>query len=147
MTISDRLAEIQARVEEATDGPWKVNGPDEDWAVVSSGSDSVFHAYSGHGICEGCECGDGAAHVAIGIEDAEFIAHARTDVPALAASLRAVIELHKPYPDEGMGWREDHTYGYVGIVCATCGTPDEYGVPWPCGTVRAIEAALGEVAP
>ena len=67
-------------------------------------------------------------------------------MPDNAAAVRAVLDLHKPYPDEGMGWREDHTYGDVGTVCGSCGTPDEYGVPWPCPTVRAIANALGEEA-
>ena len=66
------------------------------------------------------------------------------DAPAMLAALRAVLDRHKPYPDTGMGWRDDNTYGYVGAVCDACGTPDEYGAPWPCSTVRAVQAALGE---
>lgn len=64
-------------------------------------------------------------------------------VPDLLAAVRTVLDQHKPHPDEGMGYHGDG-YGLIGTVCATCGTPDEYGTPWPCGTYRAIEAALGE---
>lgn len=140
MRASERLAEIQARAEEATEGPWKVNGADEDWAVISSGPDSVFHAYSAHGICEGCECGDGAAHVAIGIEDAEFIAHARTDVPALVIALRSVLNVHEPVDAL-------HTpTGKQMKVCSECERDGDWRV-WPCLTVRAIENALKGAQP
>ena len=150
MTANDRLDEIKARADNATDGPWAArHRAGLDWLSHSPHVDIDGHEPgSSVGLADAVDPLWGSLWPSRNATaDAEFIAHSRTDVPALAASLRAVIELHKPYPDEGMGWREDHTYGYVGIVCATCGTPDEYGVPWPCGTVRAVEAALGEVAP
>ena len=91
MTIETRLAEIRVRVEAATTGPWMVNGPGEEWAAISSGPHAVIHAYTVHdGDCPGCECGDGAAEVALTIEDAEFIAASRTDLPALLAAVEAV---------------------------------------------------------
>ena len=126
----NRLNEIEARANAATEGPWLVNGPDEPWAVISSGSDSVLHSYMRcRPDCEGCECGESVAEVAIELEDAEFIAHARTDVPDMAAALRAVLKLHK------------HHAGRGGEHCGRC-FPDEWG--WPCATVAAIHLHIGD---
>jgi hypothetical protein len=62
---------VDARTNAATDGPWeRQSGP---FDYVTNG------------------------HVSIGREhttpDAEFIAHARTDLPAATAALRAVLDL------------------------------------------------------
>ena len=89
------LAGIEQRAAVASEGPWEVNGPDEDWAAIHSGPDSVIHAYTVHDPdCQGCECGgDEAGHVAISVEDAAFIAAARTDLPALTAAVRDVLKV------------------------------------------------------
>ena len=133
MTIETRLAKIRARAEAATEGPWMVNGPGEEWAAISSGPHAVIHAYTVHdGDCPGCECGDGAAEVALTIEDAEFIAASRTDLPTLLAAVEAVIVLHRltsvseDYYDQSV----------MRDVCAEC---DQY---WPCNTLNAITDAL-----
>ena len=95
---------------------------------------------------------------------ADFIAHARTDVPWLIeqvrkrdAALRAVLDLHRESRND-----VDHTppcehcHGEPGVhecgcwadekwptVCAVCmeGTKGA-SVEYPCATVRAIEEAL-----
>lgn len=72
--------------------------------------------------------------------DAEFIAAARTTVPALLDALEKVLELHQPVTD-GMGFTE-HGYGGISPACGACGTSDEYAVPYPCPTVTAITTAL-----
>ena len=94
------LAGIEQRAAEATAEPWVVNGPAEQWAVISSGHDSVIHAYTVHDPdCESCTCGgDEAGHVAISVEDAAFITAAHTVVPALTAAVRdvlAVLDRHE----------------------------------------------------
>lgn len=53
-------------------------------------------------------------------------------------ALDAALALHQPDPDGGMGWRSDGRYGVIDPACRTCGTSDEYAVPWPCATVRAL---------
>ena len=99
MSVLDRLDEIQSRADKATDGPWVVQ--EEEWAVISSSSDSVLHAFAVEKDCT--ECGEpqveADVEVVLVIEDAEFIAHARTDVPwlieqvrKLDAALRAVLD-------------------------------------------------------
>ena len=69
-------------------------------------------------------------------EDAEFIAHARTDVPALVAALRAVLELHVKARPITVAYDTQERRGYC-YVCAE---------NWPCRTVTAIHQHLGEDA-
>ena len=59
---------------------------------------------------------------------------------ALEAALEKVLELHQPVTD-GMGFTEDG-YGGISPACSSCGTSDEYAVPYPCPTVTAFTSAL-----
>ena len=64
-------------------------------------------------------------------QDAEFIAHARTDVPALVSVARYALSQHSK--------DEDHN------ECGHCADSyEEDG--WPCSTVREIHRLLGEDA-
>ena len=120
MSISNRLDQIEARADAATEGPWEkhtVNG----WEmVVSYSTDAMIQLVAEF------------RHKERDLNDAEFIAASRTDVPALVAALRAVLDLHKP--------RNGHD------DCGHCVDPADahWGIPWPCPTVRAVTAALGE---
>lgn len=78
-------------------------------------------------------------------EDAEFIAHARTDVPDMAAALRAVLEIHQD-GGESQGYTDTGTYDFMPHCCTECGSLGEYGVPYPCPTVTAIRQHLEEDA-
>lgn len=60
--------------------------------------------------------------------DADFIAAARTDVPAMEQALRAVLGIHQPVEEE------------TGVYCAECAN---WGY-WPCRTYLDIRTALGE---
>lgn len=85
--MSDVVERSKAVLENTTPGPWEVNR--EGWACISSGSDSVFHAYV-ETTCVECDAEITQSmdcHVAISIEDAEFIAQARTLVPELVAEI------------------------------------------------------------
>lgn len=62
--------------------------------------------------------------------NAEFIAHARSDVPVLVAAVEAVLELHKCIPRNRF---------YTWPHCNSC--PE---FTYPCPTVTAIQSALGE---
>lgn len=133
MTTTDRLAEIRARAEAATEGPWEevrrfgfagVKGilcPNHvqvaELVAVRSDGDGVYRP----------------RHLPIvefvGTDaDAEFIAHARTDLPTLLAAVVDVMKRHKP-------GRTFHGHGFSTPLC-TC------GVPFPCPTIQAITAAL-----
>ena len=117
----NRLNEIEARANAATDGPWEgIRYPDGLLGRVIA-SDEL-------GVCIAEDFPDDA--------DAEFIAHARTDVPALVAALRAVLKLHfkaQPIP-AAFGTQEGGDY------CVTCAED------WPCPTVETIHQHLGEDA-
>ena len=129
----NRLNEIEARANAATEGPWEWEGEAKaEWELGANSlvpsrrpDDPVLYGYG---------------YDASGIEvktpaDAEFIAHARTDVPALVAALRAVLKLHK---EDGHGWGPGESF------CTEC--QQGYGllVPYPCPTVTAIRQHLGD---
>ena len=115
-----RLDEIEARANAATEGPWELLGGGE----YVSGPDILVAPDDG-GVTSA---------------DAEFIAHARQDVPAFVAALRAVLELHAPTPSDI----------YPHDVChhphCTDPTDQMEQSPWPCPTVAAIRQHLGEDA-
>ena len=129
----NRLNEIEARANAATEGPWEWEGEAKaEWEIGANSlvpsrrpDDPVLYGYG---------------YDASGIEvktpaDAEFIAHARTDVPDMAAALRAVLKLHK---EDVHGWGPGESF------CTEC--QQGYGllVPYPCPTVTAIRRHLGD---
>ena len=123
MTIDTRLAEIRARVEAATEGPWSVYRGDRIGTYVTRPDlAGVAREWS----------------LTWSDADAEFIAHSRTDVPWLLGqvelrdkALEAVMKLHTPIE------RRD------GPVCDHClHSPRVGAYPYPCPTVQALTAAL-----
>lgn len=150
--LTDRLDEIEARAEAATPGPWEWH------PYMSSGATLAKPNHPGHEV-NILKTTDDWPPVA---DDAEFIAHARTDVPALVAALRAVLDLHQPgsysatkgeltahpvcptcHDKAGVHpcgcWREvDEEHD-----CLGCSRPDKGAyTQWPCLAVRAIADAL-----
>lgn len=147
MSTTDRLGEIQARANAATEGPW--------WAPETT-----------LGLTNTTVFGPGMSHTLYHSRDhetANFVAHARTDVPTLVGALRAVLDLHAPVPvyelrDEfgGFATDEDGERKLVTTLCRECSSEDaidsvedqEWTEDWapevqhPCPTVRAVEAAL-----
>ena len=152
MTIESRLAEIRARVEAATEGPWE-------WlahTTVDGDKWAVFHGESTPALAMN---NDGWA------PDAEFIAHARTDLPALLAAVEAVMKRHRKMPvyewcsfdlpsgqechlgDDAHIELSNGEWGHANIVeawtCEEClHDTDDYIPDWPCPTIRDITAAL-----
>lgn len=97
------------------------------------------------------------------LTDIEQRANATTDVPALTAAIRAVLELHKPKHaifswKTGLRYEDPCTtcHGKAGThecgcwaesdtvhVCEACDQPGRTGRgAWPCPTVRAIAERL-----
>ena len=131
----NRLNEIEARANAATEGPWEWEGEAKaEWELGANSlvpsrrpDDPVLYGYG---------------YDASGIEvktpaDAEFIAHARTDMPDMAAALRAVLAIHTPV-DRGRA-----------TACCTCeqwieSTDPEACIEWPCATVETIRQHLGD---
>lgn len=149
MSISDRLDQIEARADAATEGPWErgdhyhvqaashcqcwpEHGPlISEKRMDINGTMRLAHVHRrseplwGYGIYAPTEYG-GALVVNETSEygymddaDAEFIAASRTDVPALVAALRAVLDYVDKCDNEG--WNV-----------------------WPDDVRTAIAAALGE---
>lgn len=106
------LAAIEARVNAATEP----TGGRRGWLVEDSGWRAGIYT----GVLDGESRDVGFMDE---LADAEFVASARQDVPALVAAIRAVLTRHW---DDGKGY------------CGECFT--RY---WPCDDVRAIESALG----
>ena len=127
MTIESRLAEIRARAEAATEGPWEdvVDDLNEDVDVWHDREYRLWIANTGE-LFTASE--QRARQI---LADAEFIAASRTDLPALLAAVEAVRELHTPIE------RRD------GPVCDHClHSPRVGAYPYPCPTVQALTAAL-----
>lgn len=76
------LDDIRARVEAATPGPWKL-------------TDEAHAYYLGS-----------AGYAQVGWLDALFIAHARTDIPALLAAVDAVLALADMWRERGEHLRD-----------------------------------------
>ena len=128
----ETLARIRKQADAATEGPWEHEPP------PGPGEDPM------RPICVyPKEDGGTLAYVQPLEADAAFIAHARTDVPDMAAALRAVLEIHQD-GGESQGYTDTGTYDFMPHCCTECGSLGEYGVPYPCPTVTAIRQHLGE---
>lgn len=111
--------------------PWESQA--EGWAVISSGPDSIFHAYSEEIECPICGAPDqnGEPEIAIEFDTERAIVDAHNTLPALLTAVENVLELHQA-TETGVGdqyWKEPD-------YCPMC---SEY---YPCPTVRAIEGAI-----
>ena len=94
-----KLDDIQARADKASTGPWAVDHEDYDGASVYMNDGIGWgRAY----VCTDLQQGEDE-----GANDAEFIAHAREDVPKLVAALRAAEEVAAR-----LDMMSGHTYGY-----------------------------------
>lgn len=82
-SLEKRLAEIEARVDGAKGAPWVAEGA-EIYLGVSFGNEGVawMQTWTGQIYAEGGHTED----------DAEFIAHAREDVPWLIDRVRTIID-------------------------------------------------------
>lgn len=108
MTLEERLKEIEARANTATEGPWvwgdwTIFDKDREsqkrkepyWTLITNGG-SLVRGPLGRKSLEPDSIAKGMGYdesdIDITLDDAEFIAHARTDVPALIRMLRLAIE-------------------------------------------------------
>lgn len=133
MTTSDPqliLEQIKTRAIEATPGPWEAH-------------ENTVAAITGTGDCGGCSGILSPAHepscywsqiAEAERSDAEFIAHAREDIPRLTEALEAVLSVHHAE------WHEFHER-YFCEGCFKASGAARIG-HWPCPTVAAIETEL-----
>lgn len=124
------LDDIKARAEKATEGPWTYMGKDHETTWIESPvEDVLIHDERGTGHMR-------EDFSWIKQPDAEFIAHARTDIPKLVAALEAVEALHQPF---------EWSFGFGPVKsCKHCKDQgaDEIQSSYPCATVQAITKAL-----
>ena len=110
--LQDALAQIKARAEKATEGPW-------DFEPDRTMQDGVYPAYvftehmAGYPICDVT-----TTPIPAGDEDATFIAHARADVPRLVAALEAVHNVVENYP---LPHKRDDPTGEIACAIETFG--------------------------
>ena len=140
MTATDRLDAIEARANAATEGPWN-HWPEAGWIeLFQQGPDGPYDVVEvlANGIRPNLGWGSDGIYGDGPERDADFIAHARQDVPALVAALRAVLALHVP-KRKTVDTGKTHDY---------CTSPDHYRLTpvWPCPTVTAITTALGDAS-
>lgn len=83
-TMKDKLNEIEARCEAATDGPWMTTHQGEFGEIR---------------VCQKKKGADtlGFAEIESNIEDATFIAHSRQDIPKLLKVVRILSEALEKY--------------------------------------------------
>ena len=138
----ETLNRIRKQANAATPGPWEVEP--FTWRPGHPLPESEWLGVEATGPVKG-----GVALILLNDDeddhDAEFIAAARTTVPALLDALEAVLEIHQD-GGESQGYLDDGSYGDMPHCCTECGSLGEYGVLWPCPTVEAITTALGGFA-
>ena len=103
MSAADRLDQIEARANAATEGPWT---PDEYTEVDPDGFYELSRVIAPDPDGDD-RCAIGVVHTGILRPDADFIALARTDVPALVAALRAVLDLADRWAAQSTDYDED----------------------------------------
>jgi hypothetical protein len=136
VTARDALAVIRERAEAATVGPWEGSCVYVDMSTHEH-EYGVITASHGDTVCDlPWRKDDFEAPHGTDAADAEFIAHARTDAPALVKALEAVLAIHQPE------WTSDHHGGGFYRCSADDWTLDDETPA--CPTVSAIETALGE---
>ena len=111
----ETLNRIRKQADNATKGPWVCTLNGDESEVTYANAPITWDDHGGEVFTEG---------------DAEFIAHARTDVPALVAALKKVLELHQE-TTISLG------HGLLQRQCV-CGSA------WPCLTVETIRRHLGD---
>lgn len=156
----ETLAHIRAQVDAATEGPWEWAGkqvesfPQGENSLIAQGDPEREVIGSWGYDAWGVDVENPA--------DAEFIAAARTTVPALLDALEKVLELHQPVGEEVIPWdcaegdcdHEDDEHPLdTATLCGECyrlavEVSPYYGengcsaILWPCPTVKAITDAL-----
>ena len=146
------VAELRRLAEAATPGPWDFHRPHPAYRaysieqVMPEGHLGEAVAVTEEGAVEG-----NAAYIAAASPDVvlgllDRLAHmreardnARAEVERLTAQVERVRALHKSSGDAETQGYTGLGYGYISPYCMGEVASDEYGVPWPCETIRAID--------
>lgn len=131
-TPDDALSVIRARVDAATPGPWESERTDPGEHDQGFLIDRMGAGMASSLVAGTYDHGDRAA------ANAEFIAHARDDVPRLLAVVDAVLALRVPF---------EWSFGEGPVrSCRHCADQgaDETRSQWPCPTVVAVTNILNK---
>ena len=129
--LTDWLGTTQRLDGAATPGPWEtVEDAGRRGHITAPVDDPEEGAFVTH--CEEC------MGYVLNAANAEWIAHARTALPAAVAALRAVADLHQP---DDNGHCTECLIGHDGDSF-TAGAPVHDA--WPCATITAIQDTLGD---
>lgn len=146
--MTDRIAEIEARAKAATEGPWEASdwsrdGGDFRVTIETNRPEVLEPGQSGiwpNGIMKLCiastESGENP------LRDADFIAHARSDIPYLISQVRALQER-----DAEIARMKEHEADYVARLDAMQFVINQAGFDQQKLRERAeaAEAALREI--
>ena len=148
------LAELRRLAEAATPGPWDYYRPHPNYRayavdrVMPGGHLGEDVATTGDVCAEENGAYIAAANPAAVLGLLDRLAHmteardnARAEAERLTAKVERVRELHKSSGDAETQGYTGREYGYISPYCMGEVASDEYGVPWPCETIRAIDGA------
>ena len=146
MTVTPEIQAELRRLLDAAETPWALwdgYGPD--------GNGDMRVARIGHLSGSGIRADPDSADIYGRREAFELLASAVNALPALldaaaerdalAAKVERVRALHKSSGDAETQGYTGREYGYISPYCMGEVASDEYGVPWPCPTIRAIDGA------
>ena len=150
------VAELRRLAEAATPGPWEAFGAvdgrrGERWLGVTTDMRATESARAGDVFAaQDCTRQDAlfiaAANPAAVLGLLDHLAHmreardnARAEVERLTAKVERVRELHKSSGDAETQGYTGLGYGYISPYCMGEVASDEYGVPWPCETIRDLD--------
>ena len=129
--LTPDLAELRRLAEAATQGPWAARYGVSWEARVCATTGSLADVNSTAN----------AELIAAAVNALPGLLDAAAERDALAAKVERVRELHKSSGDAETQGYTGREYGYISPYCVGEVASDEYGVPWPCETIRAIDGA------
>lgn len=118
----DAVGEIEARANAATPAPWMVQDSCS-WRRIGTAEPYA----DGNVICPITQYGDNHPDLLAARPDLEFVAHAREDVPALCATVRALRVADRHHYDLWLDLKERHKHKFADAdgkwadTCSQCG--------------------------
>ena len=136
----EKLAELRRLLDAATPGPWRdemMQGQGLTLTAIIAGKTNpddlrVIGSTLAH---------NDARAIVAAVNALPALLDAAAERDALAAKVERVRELHKSSGDAETQGYTGREYGYISPYCMGEVASDEYGVPWPCETIRAIDGA------
>ena len=132
----EMLAELRWLLD-ANEVPWSAHRPSPNYARYEIRDDRGYDlAYTVEDAL-----GGNAEIIVAAVNALPALLDAAAERDALAAKVERVRELHKSSGDAETQGYTGREYGYISPYCMGEVASDEYGVPWPCETIRAIDGA------